>query len=234
MDPKEKRNLEPELNQDTSTGTAADVEEVMKKFDRESNTRVWEGKPKLIIKGLTILFSIYCILETLFGTFMPEEKLNIFLACILVLGYLNYPMKKGMVRVNYMPWYDIIIMVAGAFPFIYFALNAKDIIKLATKVTNNPVMVALAIIGILALMELCRRCVGIPILCVVGVLLVYTFSNVRFGKVIYDLFYTTTGLMNTPINVCSKYIVVFIIFGAFLERTGISTFFINLDRKSVV
>ena len=231
MDPKEKRNLEPELNQDTSTGTAADVEEVMKKFDRESNTRVWEGKPKLIIKGLTILFSIYCILETLFGTFMPEEKLNIFLACILVLGYLNYPMKKGMVRVNYMPWYDIIIMVAGAFPFIYFALNAKDIIKLATKVTNNPVMVALAIIGILALMELCRRCVGIPILCVVGVLLVYTFSNVRFGKVIYDLFYTTTGLMNTPINVCSKYIVVFIIFGAFLERTGISTFFINLANS---
>ncbi len=231
MDPKEKRNLEPELNQDTSTGTAADVEEVMKKFDRESNTRVWEGKPKLIIKGLTILFSIYCILETLFGTFMPEEKLNIFLACILVLGYLNYPMKKGMVRVNYMPWYDIIIMVAGAFPFIYFALNAKDIIKLATKVTNNPVMVALAIIGILALMELCRRCVGIPILCVVGVLLVYTFSNVRFGKVIYDLFYTTTGLMNTPINVCAKYIVVFIIFGAFLERTGISTFFINLANS---
>ena len=231
MDPKEKRNLEPELNQDTSTGTAADVEEVMKKFDRESNTRVWEGKPKLIIKGLTILFSIYCILETLFGTFMPEEKLNIFLACILILGYLNYPMKKGMVRVNYMPWYDIIIMVAGAFPFIYFALNAKDIIKLATKVTNNPVMVALAIIGILALMELCRRCVGIPILCVVGVLLVYTFSNVRFGKVIYDLFYTTTGLMNTPINVCSKYIVVFIIFGAFLERTGISTFFINLANS---
>mgnify|MGYP001150515727 FL=1 len=126
MDPKEKRNLEPELNQDTSTGTAADVEEVMKKFDRESNTRVWEGKPKLIIKGLTILFSIYCILETLFGTFMPEEKLNIFLACILVLGYLNYPMKKGMVRVNYMPWYDIIIMVAGAFPFIYFAWQPKS------------------------------------------------------------------------------------------------------------
>ena len=82
MDPKEKRNLEPELAQDTSTGTAADVEEVMKKYDRESNTRVWEGTPKLIIKALTIAFSLYCIWETLFGTFMPEEKLNIFLACI--------------------------------------------------------------------------------------------------------------------------------------------------------
>ena len=231
MDPKEKTNLEPELAQDASTGTAADVEEVMKKYDRESNTRVWEGTPKFIIKTLTIAFSLYCIWETLFGTFMPEQKLNIFLACILVLGYLNYPIKKGVARANYMPWYDIIIMVAGAFPFIYFALNAMDIIKLATRVTQDMKMVVFAIIGILALMELCRRCVGIPILCVVGVLLVYTFSNVRFGKVIYDLFYTTTGLMNTPINVCAKYIVVFIIFGAFLERTGISTFFINLANS---
>lgn len=80
-------------------------------------------------------------------------------------------------------------------------------------------------------MELCRRCVGIPILCVVGALLVYTFSTVRFGKVIYDLFYTTSGVMNTPINVCAKYIVVFIIFGAFLERTGISGFFIDLANS---
>jgi TRAP transporter 4TM/12TM fusion protein len=89
----------------------------------------------------------------------------------------------------------------------------------------------MAIVAILSLMELCRRCVGIPILCVVGALLVYTFSTVRFGKVIYDLFYTTTGLMNTPINVCAKYIVVFIIFGAFLERTGISSFFIDLANS---
>ena len=86
----------------------------------------------------------------------------------------------------------------------------------------------MAICAVLAYMELCRRCVGVPILIVVGLLLVYTFANVRFGKVVYDLFCTTTGLMNTPINVCAKYIVVFIIFGAFLERTGISNFFINL------
>ena len=92
-------------------------------------------------------------------------------------------------------------------------------------------MVAMAVCSILAYMELCRRCVGIPILCVVGALMVYTFANVRFGKVIYDLFYTTTGMMNTPINVCAKYIVVFIIFGAFLERTGISAFFINLANS---
>ncbi|MCR5788727.1 MAG: TRAP transporter fused permease subunit, partial [Lachnospiraceae bacterium] len=43
-----------------------------------------------------------------------------------------------------------------------------------------------------------------------------------------NLFYAKTGILSTPINVCSKYIVVFIIFGAFLERTGISELFINL------
>ena len=219
--------MEPELE----VGSAADVDEIMKKYDRESNTRVWNGTPGMVVKCLSILFSIYCIWSTLFSTAMPEVRLNIFLACILVLGYLHYPIKKGLSRPNHLPIYDIIIMVAGAFPFVYFAMNAQDIIMLATKVTKDPKMVVMAIISVLALMELCRRCVGIPILCVVGALLVYTFSTVRFGKVIYDLFYTTTGLMNTPINVCAKYIVVFIIFGAFLERTGISTFFINLANS---
>ena len=224
MDVKDKKTMEPEVD----VGTAADVEEVMKKYDRESNVRVWEGVPKTIVRLLNIVFSVYCIWVTLFSVAIPEVKLNIFLGSILILGYLNFPIRKGVTKVNHMPWYDIIFMVVGAFPFFYFAYHAKDIIMLATRVTKDPFMVAIAIIGVLALMELCRRSVGIPILCVVGCLLVYTFINVRFGKVVYDLFYTTTGLMNTPINVCAKYIVVFIIFGAFLERTGISAFFINL------
>ena len=230
MDPKDKKvNPDPILEEDSGTGSAADVEAVMKKYDRESNTRVWTGTPGLIIKILGILFSCYCIFSTLKGwPTLPEQKLNIFLALILIMGYLHYPIKKGMTKPNSLPIYDILIMVVGAIPFLYFAYNANDIIQLATRVTRDPKMVVFAIIGILALMELCRRSVGIPILCVLGALLVYTFATTRFGKVIYDLFYTTSGVMGTPINVCQKYIVVFIIFGAFLERTGISNFFINL------
>ena len=222
-----------DVEADSGAGTAADVEAVMKKYDRESNTRVWEGIPAQIMRYLAAAFSLYCIYVTLFSTMMPEEKLNIFLGCVLVLGYLHYPVRKGVTRSNHIPWYDIVIMIAGAIPFFYFATHATGIISLATKVTKDPKMVVMAIAGILAFMELCRRCVGIPILCVVGALMVYAFTRVRFGKVIYDLFYTTTGMMNTPINVCSKYIVVFIIFGAFLERTGISQFFINLANALV-
>lgn len=226
-----------DLNKNTSAepkvdvGSAADVEAIMKKYDRESNTRIWEGVPKLIIRWLTIIFSLYSIGVTLFGTGLIEVRLTRFLAFILVIGYLNYPARKGEQKVNHMPWYDILIMVGGAFGLLYFSFHAEEIIKLATRVTRQPFMVAIAIISIVALMELCRRSVGLPILFVVGALLIYTFYNVRFGKVIYDLFYTTTGIMNTPINVCAKYIVVFIIFGAFLERTGISNFFIDLANS---
>ncbi len=218
----------PEMNGNIDVGSAKDVDEVMKKYDRESNTRVWEGMPGQVVRFLSVGFSVFSIWVTLFSTAMPEVRLNVFLGMILILGYLHYPIRKGDVKPNSLPWYDILIMICGAGPFFYFALKATDIIKLATRVTKDPVMVVIAVFGVLAYMELCRRCVGIPILIVVGCLLAYTFAKVRFGKVVYDLFYTTTGLMNTPINVCAKYIVVFIIFGAFLERTGISTFFINL------
>ena len=177
------------------------------------------------------LFSLYCIIVTLFVSGLLEVRLTMFLGLILIIGYLNYPVKKGYMKVNYIPWYDLVIMVLGAGSFFYFAANAKDILLKATKVTNEPFMVAIAIIGVLALAELCRRCVGLPILCVAGALLIYTFANVRFGKVIYDLFYTTSGVMGTPVKVCATYIVVFIIFGAFLERTGISNFFIDLANS---
>ncbi len=210
-------------------GSAADVEEMMKKYDRESNTRVWEGVPKWIVRFVMVLFSLVCLYLTLINRSQAEVRMTIFLGMIVIIGYLNFPLRKGHVKVNSLPFYDIIIMIAGSAPFFYFALNCQKIMNTSyTKITKNPVMLAMAIMGILAMVELCRRSVGLPILCVVGALLIYTFSNVRFGKVIYDLFFTTNGVLGTPISVCQKYIVVFIIFGAFLERTGISNFFINL------
>ena len=214
--------------EDTGVGTAADVDAVMKKYDRESNVRVWEGTPRLVVKGLMAAFSVYSIYVTLFSVALPEVRLSMFLASVLVMGYLNFPARKGHVKVNSMPWYDILIMVLGAGSFLYYAANAQKIIKLSLRASKEPLLLVVGVLGILALIELCRRSVGLPILCVVGALLVYTFTKVQWRLVIYNLFYTTTGVMNTPVNVCAKYIVVFIIFGAFLERTGIAQFFISL------
>jgi len=232
---KKKPDTAPEVVEEAvdsmEVGTAADVEEIMKKYDRESNTRIWTGTPGLIVKGIMIAFSLFCLYLTLFDTSLPEFRLAMFVGMIVIIGFLTYPIKKGVSRENYVPWYDWIILIAGSVPYFYYAFTAEEVaLKGYHIISKDPLMLALAILGILAMVELCRRSVGIPILCVVGALLIYTFffANIRFGKVIYDLFYTTGGVMGTPINVCQKFIVVFIIFGAFLERTGISNFFISL------
>ena len=213
-------------------GSAADVDEVLKKYDRESNTRIWEGKPKLVIRWLMVFFSLYSIYVTLFSTAMRQIRLMNFLGMILVIGYLNFPAKKGTQKVNHMPWYDILIMAVGAFGFFYASIHGAELANLRPKfIRGDMFLLVIACLSILAMMELCRRSVGVPILIVVGILLVYTFVTVDPTKVIYDLFYATSGIMNTPIDVCAKYIVVFLIFGAFLERTGISTFFIDLANS---
>ena len=240
-----KKKVEQAPSVDTAAAVAgddiaADIDEVMRKYDRESATRIWEGVPKIIVTAIMAIFSLYCIGMTLFSTALPEVRLTLFLGCIVVLGYLAYPAKKGSMKVNSMPWYDIVLMVAGSSCFFYFAINALPIIKLATRI--EPIHVVIGVIGILILAELCRRCVGIPILCVVGALLVYTFYNQlsynpdfyqALKNVVFKLFYTTSGVIGTPINVCYKFIVLFIIFGAFLERTGIGDYFVQLANAVV-
>lgn len=91
---KDENKKEPVPVHDIDVGTAADVEAVMKKYDRESNVRIWEGKPLIFIRWLSVLFSIYCIYVTLFSTALPEVRLTNFLGMILILGYLNYPIKR--------------------------------------------------------------------------------------------------------------------------------------------
>ena len=217
-----------------NTNAAADVEAIMRKYDRESNTRVWEGKPRIVVGIILAAFSLYCIYVTLFANFLEQIRLSSFLGLVVIMGYLTYPVKKGHVRVNHIPWYDILLMVAGAAAYFYFTFRAPALMTMRVKAKlNDPVYIIAGIVGILVLFELCRRSVGLPILCVCGVFLAYTiYFYVKDGKllstVVHELFYNENGLFSTPVNVCSKYIVVFIIFGAFLEKTGISEFFIAL------
>ncbi len=214
------------------------LDDVMKKFDRESNTRVWEGIPKIIVTCILASFSVFCIYVTLFATWLDELRLTSFMAFIMLIGFLVFPAKKGMQKVNYIPWYDIILMIAGTGSFLYYSINASEIVS-RFKIT--PVEVVIGIIGILCLAELCRRSVGLPILCVAGALLVYALiwgsTNpsiiARITENVRVLFYSKEGILSTPINVCSKYIVMFIIFGAFLERTGIADFFIQIANALV-
>ena len=147
-----------------------DLDEVMKKFDRESNIRIWEGTPKLVVTCILACFSIFCIYVTLFATWLDEIRLTSFMAFITLIGYLMFPARKGKQQVNFIPWYDIILMLVGTGAFMYYTLNANTIVA---NFSIAPYEVVIGILGIACLVELCRRCVGLPILIVAGVLLVY-------------------------------------------------------------
>lgn len=217
---------------------AMDLDDVMKKFDRESNTRVWEGVPKIIVSCILASFSLFCIYVTFFATWLDLVRLSSFVACIVFIGFLVFPAKKGVQKVNHIPWYDIILLIVGTSAFLYLTFNASDII-MRFKITSFEFAVGL--VAILCLAELCRRSVGMPILIVAAALAVYAIfwgstnpdMMARITEYVRYLFYSVEGVFSTPINVCSKYIVMFIIFGAFLERTGIADFFINISNALV-
>ena len=216
-----------------------DLDAVMKKYDRESNTRVWEGTPRLVVNLLLAMFSLFVIYVTLWTSWLEEIRLTSFMACIVFVGFLVFPAKKGTQKTNYIPWYDFVIMILGTGAFLYFTFNAYSIIQQGS--SFEWYQIAIGIVGILALAEVCRRSVGLPILVVAGCFVVYALiwglSNPNFGRrlnmLVRTIFFTKEGIFSTPVNVCSKFIGVFIIFGAFLERTGIGDFFIQISNAVV-
>ena len=221
------------------TAEPMDLDAVMKKYDRESNTRVWEGTPRLVVNLLLAMFSLFVIYVTLWTSWLEEIRLTSFMACIVFVGFLVFPAKKGTQKTNCMPWYDFVAMILGTGAFLYFTFNAYNIIQQGSNFEWYQIIIG--IVGILALAEVCRRSVGLPILIVAGCFVLYALiwglSNPNFGRrlnmLVRTIFYTKEGIFSTPVNVCSKFIGVFIIFGAFLERTGIGDFFIQISNAVV-
>ena len=221
------------MSENMDAKTQQQLNDIMRKYDKESATRIWEGTPKTIVRCVMAAFSLYCIWSTLFSRAGIEIRLTAFTGLIIIMGDLTYPISKHHVKPNYLPWYDILLMVAGAGCFFYYCFSYKSLVMVLTSASKmTPMFITIGVIGLLVLAELCRRCVGLPILCIVGALLIYTFSTgLSLKRVMYTLFYSTSGVLGTPVQTCAKFIVVFIIFGAFLERTGISNFFIDFANR---
>ena len=224
--------------QEKDTVSTENLDDVMRKYDKESNIRVWKGWPEKVVSVLLALFSVYCIYMTLVSTALPEIRLSLFLCFITLAGYLVFPARRKHVRPNYMPWFDIVLAFVGGGCFLYHAIDAMRIIKMMGRI--GPWQIAAGVVGLICLAELCRRCVGVPILVVAGLLLGYTFYNklsygmpfaIALRDIVNTLFYSPSGVIGTPVNVCFTYIVLFIIFGAFLERTGIASFFIAFANR---
>jgi len=144
----------PEAVQDPQN-TAADLDAIMRKYDRESNVRVWEGKMKILVGVVLAAFSLYCMYVTLFANMLDQVWLSSFLGLVVIAGYLIYPARKGRVKVNHMPWYDIVLMVLGAVAFFYYTFKAQDLMTMRIKAKlNDPVYVIAGAVGLLVLFRM--------------------------------------------------------------------------------
>lgn len=105
--------------------------------------------------------------------------------------------------------------------------------------TFTPIDVTVAIVGIAILFVACYRVVGLPLMIVVGAFIAYAYfgryipgmfghAGYRVERIFTYLFYTTEGVIGTPIGVISTFVFLFLLFSAFLIRTGISSSFIDL------
>ncbi|MDO5564779.1 MAG: TRAP transporter permease [Eubacteriales bacterium] len=218
------------------------VQEVMEKYDRESNVRKWEGIPREIVKFLLVFFALYSIAINFFFHFETRINRASFVGALVFFVFLLFPAKKGGGKKrNYIPWYDIILGLSGSVAYFYFVFNLETIFKQG--IVISPLLMILGGIGIITTLEACRRAVGLPIVIVASFFLCYglyakitgsTSTNPLYGgvrNIIYNIFYTTEGVIGTPIRACSTFIVLFVIFGAFLDKTGIAEFFIELANS---
>ncbi len=216
-----------------------DSEKIMQEFDRESNVRVFTGWRKTVVTALMAAFSLYMIsMALLFPTATKYTKLTTFMAFIAFIGFLIFPAYKAQTKkINHVPFYDIILAIVSSGCFLYYTIFQNDIIMMSKRIGTLEIIVAF--IAIILLVELVRRAVGLPIIFVAGAFVLYAAikaytdnPNTALRNLMYGLFYdVSNGMFSTPVYVCTTFIVLFIILGALLERTGIGTFFVNLANS---
>ena len=138
---------------------------------------------------------------------------------------------------NIIHWIYYCLSIAGSFVGLYISFNYNALIYRAGE--QNLTDIIVAVIAILLVLEATRRVVGLPIVIIASSFLVYSkvgpympgFLNHRgysISRIASHMYYTTEGILGIPIGVSATFIFLFILFGAFLEKTGIGKFFIDL------
>ncbi|MCR5834461.1 MAG: TRAP transporter permease [Selenomonadaceae bacterium] len=211
------------------------AEEVLKKYDNESNTMEYTGIMAKIVSALAISFSVFQLYTATFGLLDAQLQRAIHLGFGLCLSYLLYPTLKSWRRDKLHP-VDLILAIMGAAAPAYIVINYRELILRAALPTTTDVIVGA--IGILLVIEAARRVVGIPMVCVVLLFIAYAFAGPYMPGIlahrgltvdyfVSHVFFTTEGIFGIPLGVSSTFIFLFILFGAYLEGTGLGKFFID-------
>ena len=214
----------------------------LKELERDSRYRTFDGAAKTALTAVLTLFALFQLYASLSGR-LPQQILRYgHLGFAISLAFIIYPTTKKSSRTK-VNLFDVLCALAFLAVVGYFIFNFKSLQLRAGE--YNQADTVMAGLGVFLVLLACWRVVGPPIVIIACCFLLYGLMGergaivahmpgflqqrgYRLPRIITHLFITTEGVIGNPIGVCSTYMFLFIMFGAFLEKTGIGQFFIDL------
>lgn len=210
---------------------------ILEKYDRENAFRTFTDYRGVIISAVLIFFSLFQLYSTWYV--IPSTHMRpIHLAVVVTMTYILYPASKKMSK-NTLPWYDIFLALMALAVYLYPVIAFDSMIN---QFGYTQLQIVIGFVGIVLLLEACRRVVGLPIVIIsICFICIGLFGGNMPGflanrgftisQLVQHLYYTQEGVFGTPVGASSTFIFLFILFGAFLEKTGVGAFFIELANS---
>ncbi|MBG9443360.1 TRAP transporter permease [Cytobacillus firmus] len=222
-------------------GEALSLEEqqkLLEKYDPEAGTRKLGGVLGWIVFFGLLAFSLFHLYTGVFGMLTAQLQRSIHLGFALALIFLLFPArKKDRGRKHKVAWYDIILAILGIAVGAYWPLFIDEIVMRAGRLTEIDFYVGL--IAVLLVLEATRRAVGLPITIIAVIFLAYAMfgpympaflahRGLDLERLVQTMFFTTEGILGTPLGVSATFIFLFLLFGSFLVKTGVGQYFNDL------
>ena len=140
------------------------------------------------------------------------------------------------------PWYDLLLSLLALVPFFYIMATEESIYTSSGSIVLGPLDLAVAGGTIILALEIVRRTTGwiIPILMMIaiGYVLyfgqflsgVFAFAGMSVERFLYRAFYTGEGLFGFIANISASYVFMFMLFAAFLMKSGAGDFIVDLSK----
>ncbi len=224
------------MNDFNEVKASAPVDIDLSELDNDSRVRTFYGWQDKALTLLLTCFTLFQLYSAISGT-IPAQLLRMsHLAFVIPLVYWTYPAFKKSRR-DKLPLVDFLLGLLFLGIALYYIFSFKALLARVGEYTQTDII--LGAIGLLLILEACRRAVGVPLVVISSVFILYAyFGKVMPGflhhrgystfRVVAQLFYSTEGVIGSPLGVCATFVFLFILFGAFLERTGIGQFFTDL------
>lgn len=210
------------------------------KTDTSTWKKVGEIFAKLVVVvGVTLsLFQLYTAgLKAI--TALRQRVFH--LTCILLLAFLLKPLYKKVKEDSKLRYVavavDVLLMLATIFVGLYIWLDLNGIY--ARQGDWSRLDVVVSIICVILVLEATRRVIGTIMMFIAIIFLLYAYfgpympellihKGYSVERIVTTLSLTTEGIFGLPIGVAATYVYIFVLFGAFLEKTGAGNFFIDL------